>query len=879
MADRKIRYVIETLWKGRDATSQARRDIETVGKAGKEAKEGVDAFGASLDKLKQAAAFLGIGIGLNELRQFVMASITAASDVEEQFAKFEAVFEDLAGGVQQQLEAMAEATGQSRYQLISFASTLQDTFVPLGFAREQAAEFSTTLVQLALDMASFDNIDPAKVVMDLQSAVVGNTETLRKYGVVATQAAIETYALENAIWDGVGAITAQEKAAAILGITLDSTTDAQGNAAREAGNYASRVRAVEAAALDAQIAIGQKLLPAATDTADVMATELIPALEDLAVALIELGEAEEQLGLAGGLSTLASGIETLADNLEQMKQWGQVLSAMSAPTQAVTSAWTGMLGALARGETVLNQVRDSSASTGEKIGILVNEFALVVPRTQMFVLEMLGLDDAARQVNRTLVQTGMITGGLFQGSMIPEGAKGMKEAATQVRSYAEALEDLRAKRSGRRDSDVGLMGNLGLDVGQLREFAAGLQLVEERARIMAERGLAVAAGSAVQLREALMESRVSMGEGFLEFFDTDLLQKQFGEYVTYAVDNSKRIVEIEEALQGDLTKAQAEAYKEREKLIEERSKEAERLRARLREDLTADERDELLAELRELQEAQGELRQAWVVDEDMAAFAGVMLESAAGAGAAGKALLELAGNTDAARDALTQAAFREKADELGKAVADGAITAKDAMQQLADFMDGFDLDAVLAQEANLGAESFGEKAKRDMLALVEGIDTTARQTAQGGRNAIKEVRDDLEDLTGPWPYEIDNQAATDAVTAIKSVRDALLELDGTIAKVGVEVSAPAGLPGLPVPPPGIPGLPSGTPLPPASGGGGGMTDVGAQSVPGFGPVPAGGGQTIIVNHITVVSSNPWSNPMTVGNAIASQINQYAMGAK
>src|SRR5690606_34797749 len=143
------------------------------------------------------------------------------------------------------------------------------------------------------------------------------------------------------IWDGVGAITAQEKAAAILGITLDSTTDAQGNAAREAGNYASRVRAVEAAALDAQIAIGQKLLPAATDTADVMATELIPALEDLAVALIELGEAEEQLGLAGGLSTLASGIETLADNLEQMKQWGQVLSAMSAPTQAVTSAWTG----------------------------------------------------------------------------------------------------------------------------------------------------------------------------------------------------------------------------------------------------------------------------------------------------------------------------------------------------------------------------------------------------------------------------------------------------------------------------------------------------------------------------------------------------------
>src|SRR5690606_14373227 len=107
------------------------------------------------------------------------------------------------------------------------------------------------------------------------------------------------------------------------------------------------------------------------------------------------------------------------------------------------------------------------------------------------------------------------------------------------------------------------------------------------------------------------------------------------------------------------------------------------------------------------------------------------------------------------REALTNAAFKEKADELGKAVADGTITAKEAMQQLADYMKDFDLDALLANESNLGAESFGEKAKRDMLALVEGIDTTARQTAQGGRDAIKDVRDDLDDLTGPWPYEID----------------------------------------------------------------------------------------------------------------------------
>ena len=44
---------------------------------------------------------------------------------------------------------------------------LQDTFVPLGIARDEAAELSKSLVTLAVDVASFNNTADADVITGL----------------------------------------------------------------------------------------------------------------------------------------------------------------------------------------------------------------------------------------------------------------------------------------------------------------------------------------------------------------------------------------------------------------------------------------------------------------------------------------------------------------------------------------------------------------------------------------------------------------------------------------------------------------------------------------------------------------------------------------
>lgn len=254
------------------------RDMNAAGDVAK--KFGKDNEQGAAGTTKGSAAITNIGnvvgglvtAGLfikagEQILDFAKSSVTAASDVQESVSKFNTVFKDQAQGVTLELANMADEINRSKYDLMEYAATFQDTFVPLGFARDQAADLSVALVALAEDLASFNNLNTADVVRDLQSALVGNTETVRKYGVVASQAAIQQKALEMGIWDGTGAIDAQAKAMATYQIILAGTSDAQGDAARTADSYANVQKGLEAAVLDLKVAIGDMLLPVMTELA------------------------------------------------------------------------------------------------------------------------------------------------------------------------------------------------------------------------------------------------------------------------------------------------------------------------------------------------------------------------------------------------------------------------------------------------------------------------------------------------------------------------------------------------------------------------------------------------------------------------------------
>jgi uncharacterized coiled-coil protein SlyX len=315
MATEKLGIVIDATVKGARQLKQFNDELKNIGtNATGTGKVMRDDLGAAFDKVSNVlagAAVAGLAAGGVALLEFGRQSISTASDVQEMSSKFDTVFKHLSEDVTAELQEFADAANRSVYDLQGFAATLQDTFVPLGFARGEAAAMSVQLVTLAEDLASFNNLRTEDVVRDLQSALVGNTETLRKYGVVASQAAIEQEAYNSGLWSGEENLTANMKAQAILNLTLQSTTDAQGDAIKTAGSYENVSKGLTAAITDLQVSIGDGLIPAMTEGKTLM-TEYVQTLNDAILSTRELDDLQKRgiddttrRGLAYGKAAIA----------------------------------------------------------------------------------------------------------------------------------------------------------------------------------------------------------------------------------------------------------------------------------------------------------------------------------------------------------------------------------------------------------------------------------------------------------------------------------------------------------------------------------------------------------------------------------------------
>lgn len=202
-----------------------------------------------------------------------------ASDAEEVGSKFDAVFKEQAETVRQWAGEFGNAVGRSQTSLESFLGTMQDTFVPMGFARGEAAELSKAITELAIDLASFNNSSEPEVIAALQSAIVGNHETMRRYGVIITETTLAAQLLKMGIEGGTKAATEQQKIMARLEMIMAGTTDAQGDAARTAGGAANQWKALTSQLQGLGIAIGRVFLPVAVEMVQRIRA-VVPAIQD-----------------------------------------------------------------------------------------------------------------------------------------------------------------------------------------------------------------------------------------------------------------------------------------------------------------------------------------------------------------------------------------------------------------------------------------------------------------------------------------------------------------------------------------------------------------------------------------------------------------------
>lgn len=192
------------------------------------------------------------------------AGITAvnyASDLDETKNKVSVVFGDIANDVLMWSETSATAFGQSRQQALEAAGTYGNLFVSLGLGQKPAADMSMSLVQLASDLASFNNANPEEVLLALRSGLSGEVEPLKKFGIAMNETILKTKAMEMGLGDNLQALTEAEKLQLRYAIIMQQTTTAQGDFARTADGLANSTRIAKAQLADAAAVLGTQLLP------------------------------------------------------------------------------------------------------------------------------------------------------------------------------------------------------------------------------------------------------------------------------------------------------------------------------------------------------------------------------------------------------------------------------------------------------------------------------------------------------------------------------------------------------------------------------------------------------------------------------------------
>jgi hypothetical protein len=248
----------------------------------------------ALGSLASAGLQAGLGLvdqALSGVVDQAMQSVEAASSLNEAVSRSQAVFGDLSGDMERWADTASESFGQSQRSALEAAGTYGNLFQAFGIGQRQAADMSKTLVELASDLASFNNTSVDDALLALRSGLSGETEPLKRFGVAINDARLKEEALRlGLIKTTTGVLPQAIKTQAAYALILRDTTLAQGDFDRTSDGLANTQKSLAAAVEDAQAEIGEKLLPVMLSLANFAKDDLVPAIVGVSDAIDKVGQ-------------------------------------------------------------------------------------------------------------------------------------------------------------------------------------------------------------------------------------------------------------------------------------------------------------------------------------------------------------------------------------------------------------------------------------------------------------------------------------------------------------------------------------------------------------------------------------------------------------
>lgn len=296
--------------------AQAQTSLKGLDSSVSTASAGMGKFGSSLKKL---AGVMAATFGAQQLIQFGKDTVMAASNMAESLSKVRVVFEDGAAAVETWAASAATNMGISNQAALEAAGTYGNLFQAFGLGQGESQKMSMSLVQLAGDMASFNNTSIDDAILALRSGLSGETEPLKKFGVALSDVRLKAEAAAMGLGTYSGTLPPAIKSQAAYSLIMKDTALAQGDYARTADGTANTMKTMQAQFEDAKVALGEALMPAFRGLLGVLKL-IIPMLKALGNFFKNNQDEIKAFAIAVGIGSVAWGIYTVAVKRAEIAQ-------------------------------------------------------------------------------------------------------------------------------------------------------------------------------------------------------------------------------------------------------------------------------------------------------------------------------------------------------------------------------------------------------------------------------------------------------------------------------------------------------------------------------------------------------------------------------
>lgn len=289
--------------------------------------------GSKLDKFNKKASALGKSLSTKLTLPLAIAggaAIKLASDFQESLNKVDVAFGNSSNEVKDFAKTTLEQFGIAEGSALDMAALFGDMATSMGLSQKAAVGMSKQLVGLAGDLASFKNIDIEQATTALAGVFTGETESLKRLGIVMTEVNLQQFAMEKGLDKSVKKMTQAEKVALRYEFIMAKTVNAQGDFARTSEGAANQMRIFQESLKELGVSFGEVLLPAFTKMVNKL-NDILKSLNNLSPEMkgfiVVIG------GLAAAIGPLLLAIPTLTKSFRIL-----TLAMKANPIIAVASA-------------------------------------------------------------------------------------------------------------------------------------------------------------------------------------------------------------------------------------------------------------------------------------------------------------------------------------------------------------------------------------------------------------------------------------------------------------------------------------------------------------------------------------------------------------